>query len=119
MACASEYYCGNICEVDEQAGYDMAQGHVRRRLPLHRIPRPTAELNVCHDERVRGIDRFLDEHPDMELATSAWSPFATGVQEVPRGISGHRWPDVDGRRYSNPCGNLCGWDGQDFVNMHA
>ena len=40
MACASEYYCGNICEVDEQAGYDMAQGHVRRRLPLHRIPRP-------------------------------------------------------------------------------
>lgn len=40
MACASEYYCGNICEVDEQAGYDMAQGMYDAGCPLHRIPRP-------------------------------------------------------------------------------
>ena len=81
MACASEYYCGNICEVDEQAGYDMAQGMYDAGCRY-----------VCHDERVRGIDRFLDEHPDMELATS-WrgSPFATGVQEVLAA-----YPDIDG-----------------------
>ena len=92
MACASEYYCGNICEVDEQAGYDMAQGMYDAGCRYIAYLAPTAGMNVCHDERVRGIDRFLDEHPDMELATS-WrgSPFATGVQEVLAA-----YPDIDG-----------------------
>ena len=92
MACASDYYCGNICEVDEQAGYDMAQGMYDAGCRYIAYLAPTAGMNTCHDERVRGIERFLDDHPDVELATS-WrgSPFATGVQEVLAA-----YPDIDG-----------------------
>ena len=92
IACASDYYCGNICEVDEQAGYDMAQGMYDAGCRYIAYLAPTAGMNTCHDERVRGIERFLDDHPDVELATS-WrgSPFATGVQEVLAA-----YPDIDG-----------------------
>lgn len=67
---ASNTFVGMISEDDYKAGYDMLQGlyddGARNIAYLANAP----GSSTAHDNRVRGMEKFLEEHPDMNLVSS-------------------------------------------------
>lgn len=71
MALESPWYCGNICEDNELEGYNIARclydAGCRNIGAIGLAP----GTSLAHDERFRGIKRFVEEHPDMVLVAES------------------------------------------------
>lgn len=69
-AMKSEYFCGMIAQDEVQAGYQMCEKLYNAGSRYFAYTAPPAGMVASHDDRVRGIEKFVKEHPDMVLATS-------------------------------------------------
>lgn len=70
LAQASEFYCGSIMGDEVQAGYDLCRQVYDAGSRNIAYLALTAGLASSHDDRVRGIEKFAEEHSDLKIATS-------------------------------------------------
>jgi ABC-type sugar transport system substrate-binding protein len=70
MAMESPYYCGSIMADEVVSGYQLCEKVYdagSRNIAYISIP---AGMAQSHDDRVRGIEKFAEEHSDMKIITN-------------------------------------------------
>lgn len=83
QAAASEYYCGNIHEDEVAAGYGMAEALYNAGCRKFVYIAPAAGFAAGQDDRVRGIESFIEEHDDVTLVASyRGADFGVGMNEL-------------------------------------
>ena len=67
---ASAQYIGAVSNDELQAGYDMAQGIYDGGARNIVYVAPTAGTASSHDDRVRGVEKFAEEHEDFVIVSN-------------------------------------------------
>jgi ribose transport system substrate-binding protein len=104
---ASEYYVGAVAEDDYQAGYDMAKGLYESGSRNIAIVAPQPGMATSHDNRVRGVEDFVNEQSDLNLVISIRDSDEGGrLNSFRQAVTAY--PDMDGAAVTMNDGEILG-----------